>query len=286
MKVIIGSVMAAALLLGGAAWIASAAPAERKPLASEQIGFRLAMQCWTCNNMTTFEAIDRCVSLGIRYVEMFPGQKMKPGADVKVGPGMPADAMAELKKKLADAGVKVVCFGVGGCGRGDFEFAKQMGIETLVCEPGPGDVAKIDKLCEEFGIGLALHNHPKPSTYWDPATVLKATQGCSKRVGACADTGHWMRSGINPIEALKKLEGRIISFHFKDLDKLGAGAHDVPWGTGVGDVKGMLTEIHRQGLKAVFSIEYEYNWQNSLPDMAQCVAYLDKIAAELGTQGK
>jgi sugar phosphate isomerase/epimerase len=276
MKVVLG----AAVLLGSAAWVASAAPAEPKPLASEKIGFRLAMQCWTCNNMSTFEAIDRCVSLGIRYVEMFPGQKMKPGSDVKVGPGMPADAMAELKKKLAEAGMKVVCFGVGGCGRGDFEFAKQMGIETLVCEPGPGDVAKIDKLCEEFGIGLALHNHPKPSTYWDPETVLKATQGCGPRVGACADTGHWIRSGIVPLEAVRKLKGRIVSLHLKDRDAMGSG-NEVPWGTGAGDLKAVLAELKQQGFKGVFSIEYEKWDGEQTENIRKCVAFFEKTCAEL-----
>ena len=38
----------------------------------------------------------------------------------------------------------------------------------------------------------------------------------------------------------------------------------------------MLAEIHRQGVKAVFSIEYEYNWDNSLPDIAQSVKYFDQ----------
>ena len=39
-------------------------------------------------------------------------------------------------------------------------------------------------------------------------------------IGSCSDTGHWMRSDINPIEALQALgsKGRIISLHFKDLD--------------------------------------------------------------------
>ena len=145
-----------------------------------------------------------------------------------------------------------------------FEFAKDMGIETLVSEPDEDAFDTLDKLCEEYGINVAIHDHPKPSHYWNPDTVLKVCQGRSKRIGACADTGHWVRSGLNPIECLKKLEGRIICFHFKDLNKLGPDAHDVPWGTGVCDVKGMLAEIHRQKLKAVFSIEYEYNWEQLL----------------------
>ena len=36
-----------------------------------------------------------------------------------------------------------------------------------------------------------------------------------------------------------------------------------------------------EGIKGVFSIEYEHNWLNSLPEIAQCVKYFDKIAAEL-----
>jgi hypothetical protein len=43
----------------------------------------------------------------------------------------------------------------------------------------------------------------------------------------------------------------------------------------------MLTEIRRQGIKAVFSIEYEHNWTTSLPEIAECVKYFDKVAAEL-----
>ena len=86
-----------------------------------------------------------------------------------------------------------------------------------------------------------------------------------------------MRSGINPLEALKKLEGRVVSLHFKDLNEASPDAHDVPWGTGKADVKALLTELKRQGFKGVFSIEYEHNWENSVPDIAQCVANFDAL---------
>jgi sugar phosphate isomerase/epimerase len=86
---------------------------------------------------------------------------------------------------------------------------------------------------------------------------------------------------LNPIECLKKLEGRLISFHLKDLNKMAADAHDVPWGTGVCDVKGILNEIHRQKVKAVFSIEYEYNWDHAMDEIAKCVAYFNTVAGEI-----
>ena len=100
----------------------------------------------------------------------------------------------------------------------------------------------LDKLCEEYDLKLAIHDHPKPTRYWNPDFVLRVCRDRSHRIGACADTGHWMRSGLNPVECLKKLEGRLISFHFKDLNKAGGDAHDVPWGTGACNVPAMLAE--------------------------------------------
>ena len=201
---------------------------------------------------------------------------------MQIGESMSAEDRAVVKKKLADANVKLVCFGVTGASRRTFDFAKDMGIETIVSEPAFDAFDELDKLCEEYGINMALHNHPKPSPYWNPDTVLKVCKGRSKRIGSCADTGHWMRSGIKPIEALKKLEGRIISLALQGPQPVRPQArHDVPWGTGKGDVKGMLEELNRQKFKGVFSIEYEYNWKNSLPEIAKCVEYFDKVAAEL-----
>ena len=170
-------------------------------------------------------------------------------------------------------------FGVGAANKETFEFAKDMGIETLVSEPPFEAFDELDKLCDEYQINVALHDHPRPTRYWSPDIVLKACKGHSKWIGACCDTGHWMRSDIVPVEALKKLEGRIISFHVKDLNEYGMKAHDVPWGTGRGDIKGILSEVKRQKIKPVFSMEYEYRF--TMPELAQCVAYFDKVAAEL-----
>ena len=141
----------------------------------------------------------------------------------------------------------------------------------------------IDKLCNEYKIGVAIHNHPKPSHYWNYETVLKVCEGRSKWIGACADTGHWTRSEIDPVMAIKELgkRGRIRSLHFKDLNKWGGGAHDVPWGTGVSKVGEVLAELSRQGFEGVFSIEYEHNWENSVPEIKQCVEWFKKTAAEL-----
>jgi sugar phosphate isomerase/epimerase len=278
------SASAAAVLLALVLPVAAAdpKPGKRDDSASEKLGLKLSLQCWTFNRLTFFEAVDKAVELGVKYVEMYPGQKLKPGSDVKVNRSMNEETIAEIKKKLADAGVKLVAYGVDGIptdekgARKTFEWAKTMGIEVLVTETTPNDV--LDKLSQEYKIKVALHNHPKT---WPPDQVLKACEGKGKLIGSCSDTGHWMRADLVPVDQLKKLEGRVLHLHFKDLNEFGKG-HDVQWGTGRGDPRAMMAELKRQGFKGYLSIEYEFgDLEHLAKNLPRCVEFFDKTAAEL-----
>ena len=48
-----------------------------------------------------------------------------------------------------------------------------MGIEIILSEPSVETVGMLDKLCGEYGMKVAIHNHPKPSYYWNPDKVVK-----------------------------------------------------------------------------------------------------------------
>jgi sugar phosphate isomerase/epimerase len=111
--------------------------------------------------------------------------------------------------------------------------------------------------------------------------VLEAIKDRSPMIGACADTGHWTRSGLDAVECLKKLEGRIISLHFKDLSAKSMAGHDTVWGTGVSDARGMLEELARQNFRGLFSIEYEHNWTSSMPELARCIEFFEATRKEL-----
>ncbi|MBN1359842.1 MAG: DUF1080 domain-containing protein [Sedimentisphaerales bacterium] len=253
--------------------------------------WRLGTQAYSFNRFSFEEAVAKTKGLGLEYIEAYPGQRLGAG----IGNGafnhdMPAERRQALKQLLKGNGLKLVNYGVVGLPNDEaecrkvFDFAKDMGIETIVSEPPEEAFELIDKLCQEYQIGVAIHNHPNPSHYWNPDTVLKVCEGRSNLIGACADTGHWTRSGIDPLEAITKLgaAGRIRSLHFKDLNEFGNhGAHDVIWGTGVSKARQVLAELDRQGFEGVFSIEYEYNWDNSVPEIAGCVALFKKTAAEL-----
>jgi sugar phosphate isomerase/epimerase len=164
-----------------------------------------------------------------------------------------------------------------------FEFARALQLENLSAEPEPDALDLVARLADEFGVNIAIHNHPQPSRYWNPDVVLEATKGRTKRMGSCSDTGHWTRSGLVPVECLKKLEGRVHELHFKDLSDFGKlEALDVPWGTGKSDARGILAELQRQGFKGLIDVEYETGTGQELEkNVAQCVAFLDQTAREL-----
>ena len=268
-------------------------PTTYHPVIDVYDGWHLAVQAWTFNRFTFFEAVDKAAAAGLDWIEAYPGQRLSPDRpDAKFDHNMTEELQQLAKDKLADAGIHLVNYGVVSLPNDEtecrkvFDFAKVMGIKTILSEPPEEAFQMIDKLCQEYQIHVGIHNHPKPSHYWSPDTVLKAIQGHSNWIGSSSDIGHWMRSGVNPIEALRKLKGHIISLHMKDLNEFGIReAHDVVWGTGKANIEAILNELHAQGFKGVFSIEYEYNWENSLPDVIASARYFNKVAATLNPTG-
>jgi sugar phosphate isomerase/epimerase len=248
-------------------------------------GFAIGCQAYTFNRFTTFEAIEKTAQAGGKVIEFYPGQRLSVDEpDVRWGHDASDEAIAKVKAKLSEHGLKAVNYGVVGIpadeagARRIFEFAKKMGLRAVTTE-STESIDVIEKLVKEYDIMVAYHNHPvRPNDpnykVWDPKYVADLVRNRDRRIGACADTGHWVRSNLNPVECLKILEGRIVSSHLKDLNKSGPGAHDVPFGTGVANIPAVLDELKRQDFTGNLSIEYEHNWDNSLPEVAQCIGFV------------
>jgi sugar phosphate isomerase/epimerase len=163
-----------------------------------------------------------------------------------------------------------------------FEFARAMHLENIVSEPQESQLPLISKLCEQYKINVAIHDHPRPSHYWSPDTVLAAIHGRSTRIGACADIGHWLRSGLSPVECLQQLQGHVIELHMKDLNEKGVRkAHDLPWGTGISNLPAVMAALKAQHFKGIISIEYEYNWETNRPEVQASADYFRRQTAQL-----
>lgn len=264
--------------------VAACGPRQTK---AEKQGWRLAMQSFTFHDFTFQEALAKTDSLGVKYIEAFPGHRLgNRWGERRFGFQMDSVTRREILALADSVGVKIVGTGVFSTSDPDewekeFAFAKDMGMEFITCEPRWEDWDLVEKLSDQYGIKVAVHNHPKPSTYWTPDSLLIAVGNRSKSLGSCADVGHWKRCGLDQIECLKKLDGRVISLHFKDITSPEEGSHDTVWGTGVLDVKGMLETLKAEDFKGCFSIEYEYNWGHSMPDIRKSIDYFNEVTEDI-----
>lgn len=259
--------------------------AEPIPDSARINGFAIGCQAYTFNRFTTFEAIEKTAATGAKVIELYPGQKLSPAEpDVKLDHHASPEILAKVQAKLAEHGITAVAYGVVGLSTDEaesrkvFEFCKALGIRVINTESTDA-IDTFEKLVKEYDIKVGFHNHPRRENdpnykVWDPSYILELVRDRDPRIGACADTGHWMRSDLKPLDCIRILKGRIVSSHLKDLNGFGKGVHDVPYGTGEADMGAILAELSAQGFEGPASIEYEHNWENSLPEVKACIDYV------------
>jgi sugar phosphate isomerase/epimerase len=252
-------------------------------------GFAVGCQAWTFSHFSVFEAIDKTSEAGGKVIEFYPGQVLsKDQPTIKFDHNVSDDIIAKVKARLAEKGIRAVAYGVVAIpsdetgARKVFEFAKKFDLYGITTE-SVESLDTIEKLVKEYDIRVGIHNHPRrpdDANYkvWDPNYVLSVVKDRDPRIGSTADIGHWVRSGLDPLECLKILKGRIISTHLKDLNEKSSSAHDVPYGNGISNIPAILAELKRQGFVGNVSVEYEYNWDDNAYDVAQCIGFIRGLA--------
>ncbi len=249
-------------------------------------GFSIGVQMWTFRMFTFAEALDKVDSAGITHIEAFWGQKLGGGLPGEFGADMSADTRAKLKDLLNKKGINIVAMGViVPKDRAEwtkaFDLAKDFGLSYITCEPIKTQWDMIDSMAGQYGIKLAIHDHPQPNAYATPDSVLEAIKG-HQNIGSCADVGHWARNGVDPVKALKQLEGHIYGVHLKDIVTFNdTKAADTVVSKGVVDFPAVFAELKRQNFKGMMSIEHESNWYHSTPDVILTKKYYDEQVGKL-----
>jgi sugar phosphate isomerase/epimerase len=276
---------AAALIAVLALTAASAAAENKIPEEYKTGGFYMGCIAYTFDRFTLLESLEKTSEAGGRVVELCAKTKLsKEEPNVAFDYHASAQTVQKVKDKLVQCKLKAVTYAVipfppdEAEARKLFEFVKMMGIRAIVTEPAE-PMNLIEKLVKEYDIMVGFHNHPRQPDnpgyrMWDPNYILSVVKDRDPRIGCCADTGHWVRSNLKPVECLRILKGRIVCSHLKDLNEMGPAAHDVPYGTGVADIPGILEELKAQGFAGNLSIEYEYHWENSSPEVGQCIGFV------------
>jgi inosose dehydratase len=234
-------------------------------------GFNLGLQSYTLRGFKVDRALDEIKNLGLHSVEFFESHFSSKSSD--------ADIQA-MKSKTAALGIKMMGHGVNPmtkdheANRRYFEFAKKAGIRNISADPTEESFGSLDKLCEEYQVRIAIHNHGPGARYDKVSDVLNAIKGHHPLIGACADLGHYIRSAEDPVRAINLFEGRLYGVHLKDFAEQKSRTKGVILGKGHLDVVGVFKALAKVKFPSdgCLSLEYEENPADPMADVKECLA--------------
>ncbi|MBE6429000.1 MAG: hypothetical protein E7028_10580 [Planctomycetaceae bacterium] len=239
-----------------------------------------AIAAYSYRQFSFFETIDKVAELGVRNLYGFNFQTVGGGIEGKLDPAALSDAELEkIRLKLTEKKISLIALYYGSFPEDEaacrkiFERSKSLGIQTFVSEPDPKLLPMLDRIAGEFGMKIGLHGHDRQSSpnTWHPLLVADKCRNL-KNIAAFNDTGHWIRSGLDPTDGIEILGKFTIGF---DLHDLNAEGKDVPLGTGVGNIGRMLRALKRiPGPPVLIGIEYNSNPQDPTADIKQCLEFL------------
>lgn len=250
------------------------ASAQNAPGSGPQLG----LQAWSFNRNTFAETVEKAKGLGIKYLQAYPRQPLGGGLEGKFEDTMDAATQAKVLELLKKNDVQLVSFGVVRAEdeagwRKLFEFCKAMGIKDVTVEPKAEVLPLLDKLSKEYGLTVSIHNHGG-----NLEERLEQLKPYGTNMGLCADTGHWVRNGREPISSLKLAEGKMISLHLKDMSEGTKEGHTMPYGTGISKLPEQIAELKRQNFSGIAFIEYEHKTPELDDNVKKCAEVFRSIA--------
>ena len=250
--------------------------------------WKFGVALWTFHTFNFPQALDKVDSAGVAYIEPNTFHKAGPELNDTVIGKLSTVGIDKLKSLIGKKGLKIESLYIVGDStiaswKKQFDIAKQFGVKYVTTEPPLNMWDGIDSLAGAYGIMVAIHEHWKGvSHYWNPDTVLLAMKG-HPNFGVCADLGHWPKSGIDPVEAVKKLSGHILIVHLKDIAAMNNPAlKDVPVGTGIVNFPAVFAELKKQNFKGHIYIERDAeDLPSNLPSVINTVKYYNEQIGKL-----
>lgn len=192
----------------------------------------------------------------------------------------PADVLSAYES----AGVAVSAFGVHGIGADEaaarpvFEMAKAAGFPTVSADIREGGLPVAEKLCEEYGKKIAIHNHGRKHRYGPAWALAELFSRASMNVGLCLDTAWALDSGDDPLAVAQRFRERLYGLHLKDFvfDRAGK-PEDVVVGEGNLDLPGMAQFLQETGFDGYLTLEYEGDVDNPVPALKKCCERIREV---------
>src|SRR5438876_9472098 len=154
-------------------------------------GLKVGVATYTLRELPIEEAIKGVKRVGLKYVSI---KNVKNHIDL-------SHSSAERKERaqmFREAGLIPLSVGNVSMRSGEadirkaFEYARDIGVPTIVCAPSLEAIPFLDQMVKEFDLKLAIHNHgPEDKGFFpSPYDVMRAVEKYDRRIGLFIDVGH------------------------------------------------------------------------------------------------
>lgn len=155
-----------------------------------------------------------------------------------------------------------------------FDYAKRVGVNTIVGVPSYELLPYVDKKVKEYGFNYAIHLHdPDIAIFPDADDVWEHTKDLDPRIGMCLDIGHDTRNGKDPVADLKKYHTRVFDIHLKDVTGASKLGFSVEVGRGIIDFPAFVKMLRKVNYTGVISLEHERNMNDPFMGIAESIGY-------------
>lgn len=245
-------------------------------------GLKIGVATYTFREWPIEQCIAGVKRVGLQYVSI---KNVKNHIDLTHTP----EERKARAKMFRDAGLTPLSVGNVSMRQGEagirtaFEYARDIGVTTIVCAPSRDAIPILDKMVKEFDIKLAIHNHgPEDKGFFpSPYDAMDLISKYDKRIGLCIDVGHTARANVNPAEAIVKCKERLYDVHMKDISAMGDKNTPIEGGRGILDTKSILAALIKIKYQGLVGFEYEKDGKDPLAGLAESTGYIKGILNSL-----
>ena len=242
-------------------------------------GLRVGVATYSLRGLKVEDAVAAIGRLDLKYASI---------KDVHLRMEAPQSWRHAVARKFREAGITLASCGVVNMTNDDaklraaFEYAKDIGVPVIVCNPDPAALPSLDKLVKEFDVKLAIHNHgPSDTRFPSPYEALKLAENFDPRIGVCVDVGHTARAGRDPAQAIRDCRERLYDVHLKDVANPQQRGPEVELGRGHLDLRAILQALAETQFAYHVGLEHEKDTRDPLPGLAESAGYAKGLVRTL-----
>lgn len=160
-----------------------------------------------------------------------------------------------------------------------FEYARRVGVKTMVGVPTYELLLYVDKKVKEYDFHYAIHLHgPDLPVFPDAKDVWEHTKDLDPRIGICLDVGHDMRSGRDPVADLKQYHTRVFDMHIKDVTDSTKAGRSIELGRGKINFPALVRMMREVNYTGMCSLEYEKDRNDPFLGIAESIGYFKAVS--------